>query len=385
MKLLIVSHTPHYLRDNIPVGWGPTIREIDFLTRLFDQVVHVAPLHVEDPPDSSLPYTSKRVRFRPVRPAGGDNFLDKISVLRTAVQYVKVIRQEMREVDFIHVRCPAAISFVTLVLLALTASPNYRWVKYAGNWRPQRNDPWTYSLQRWWLQKGLHRGVVTVNGRWSDQPPHIFSFLNPSLTDLEIKQSLSNQKNFAPPYWLLFVGRVETEKGAGRALQIAKMLKEQGVEFVLHLVGDGPEKPYWEEWSREQSIDSCTVFHGWLPRPALADFYSQAHFLILPSSASEGWPKVLSEAMAYGVVPLAGAISSIPQILAETGAGMALPPMDIPTFKNTLLDYVAQPDRWKAASLAGIAAASNFTYDSYLEAVRRMFKETWGISLLPQD
>ena len=57
MKLLIVSHTPHYQKGNAIVGWGPTIREIDYLAQVFDRVVHVAPLHPEAAPASSLPYT----------------------------------------------------------------------------------------------------------------------------------------------------------------------------------------------------------------------------------------------------------------------------------------------------------------------------------------
>ena len=383
MNLLIVSHTPHYLRGHTPVGWGPTVREIDYLARIFEQVVHLAPLHPEAPPASSLPYTSKRVRLRLVKPAGGNTLREKLDILRVAPHYVNTIRQELRRADVVHVRCPAAISLMTLVMLCLVRTPRYRWVKYAGNWRPTGSTPWAYTVQRWMLQKGLHRGVVTVNGLWPDQPGHIFSFFNPSFTEEEITQShLGLEKDFKPPYQLLFVGRVETDKGAGRVLQLAKLLKAQGFKFALHLVGDGPEKPAWEEWSREHGLDSCITFHGWLPRPALTEFYNRAHFLVLPS-ASEGWPKVLSEAMAYGVVPLASAVSCIPQILAESEAGLALPPLDIMSFKEALSDYVAQPDRWRAASLAGMAAASNFTYDYYLQAVSRMFKAAWGISLLP--
>ena len=381
MKLLVVSHTPHYLRYCTPVGWGPTVREIDYLAQVFEQVVHVAPLHPDPPPASALPYTSKRVSFHPVKCAGGDNWRDKLDILRNAGEYVKTIRQEMRQADVVQVRCPAAISLMALLLLSLFRFPKYRWVKYAGNWRPESRVPWSYALQHWWLEKGLHRGVVSINGHWPGQPAHVFSFLNPSFTEEEIKQSQdSSGKKFQPPYQLLFVGKVDNNKGAGRVLQLAALLQTQGLDFDLHLVGDDPLKTYWEKWSREHGLDSRVVFHGWLPRPALADFYSRAHFLVLPST-SEGWPKVLSEAMAYGVVPLAGAVSCIPQILAETGAGMALPPLDIPAYKKALLDYVAQPDRWKAASKAGMATAPNFTYEHYLQAVGRMFLKAWGLEL----
>jgi hypothetical protein len=43
MRLLIISHTPHYHRDGEIVGWGATVREIDHLAALFESVVHIAP------------------------------------------------------------------------------------------------------------------------------------------------------------------------------------------------------------------------------------------------------------------------------------------------------------------------------------------------------
>ena len=108
------------------------------------------------------------------------------------------------------------------------------------------------------------------------------------------------------------------------------------------LSATGPERPLSEAWAREHDLNSRVTFHGWLPKSALAHFYTQAHFLLLPS-ASEGWPKVLSEAMAHGVVPLAGAVASIPQILSETGAGLALPPLKVSVFVEALVNLAESP------------------------------------------
>ena len=55
MKLLIVSHTPHYERNGSLVGWGPTVREIGHLARLFDDVVHIAPVHSGPAPKMRCP------------------------------------------------------------------------------------------------------------------------------------------------------------------------------------------------------------------------------------------------------------------------------------------------------------------------------------------
>ena len=381
MRLLIVSHTPHYYAGDRIVGWGPTVRELGYLSPLFDSVTHLAVGYPGPAPASALPYAADNVRVRLVHPAGGDSLRDKAGILTAYPAYARAIREEMERADAIHVRCPANISLLALWLLGRAAAPPYRWVKYAGNWRPDGKEPWTYGLQRRWLAENRHRGVVTVNGRWPNQPGHVVSFNNPCLTDEEAAQgsALAPGKLLRPPVELLFAGELNEGKGVGRVLRVALALQDRGIPFRLRLLGDGPDRPRYEAWVRENKL-SGTSFLGWVPRTQVAEFYAAAHFILLPSR-SEGWPKVLSEAMAYGVVPVAAAVSSIPQILGETGAGVALPVDDTSGMAGAIADYVADPERWASASRAGVVAAHRFTYSAYQSAVAGLFFGAWGIRL----
>ena len=378
-RLLIVSHTPHYRRAGNVVGWGPTVREIDYLAELFTSVVHIAPLYDEPAPASALAYTSPRVSLRPVVPAGGETLRTKAGILRSYPAYGRTISEELDAADAVHVRCPANISLLALWLLRRRAEPRPRWIKYAGNWRPNGDDPRTYALQRDWLQRDS-RAAVTVNGRWPDQPEHVLSFDNPSLTDEEIAggRAAATGKRLTAPLEVLFVGALNDGKGAGRALEVSRRLVERRVDHRLHFLGDGPDRPRYEVWAAEHHIPA--LFHGWIPRAELAAHYAAAHVVLLPS-ASEGWPKVLSEAMAYGAVPVASAVSSIPQVLAETGAGFACPATDIDAFAEAIRALVAVPERWAAASQAGVAAATRFTYRTYQRAVSDLFLRRFGLRL----
>ena len=93
---------------------------------------------------------------------------------------------------------------------------------------------------------------------------------------------------------------------------------------------------------------------------------------VLPSSSSEGWPKVLSEAMAYGVVPVTSNISSIPQYLQQCGTGRTFEPEAVQSFAGAIASYACQPAVWKAESECGAQAASRFSYSAYLGAVRKL-------------
>ena len=375
MNLLIVSHTPHYSRHGELVGWGATVREIDQLGEIFDSVVHIAPLSEEAAPENAIPYNSGRVRMRPVKVAGGNGLRNKLSILVHAPGYLRTIVQELGNADVVHVRCPANISLIALLLLTVLPYPRKRWFKYAGNWKPKGSEALSYRLQRWWLRKGWHRGVVTVNGEWPDQPRFVHTFLNPCLSDKELSEGrkLIETRQLSSPVRLIFVGRLDTAKGIDRVLAIMARQKETGVTTTLDAIGDSPERPEFEQLAQSLGIANQVKFHGWLPRSALGELYSLAHFIVLPSN-SEGWPKVLSEAMAYGVVPLASNVGSIPQYLQGYDAGRSFDRDDITSFADIIGWYLRNPEEWKRESENGQRAAELFSYDNYLKAVHKLLR-----------
>ena len=197
------------------------------------------------------------------------------------------------------------------------------------------------------------------------------SFINPCLTRYELNQGseIATTKELHSPLRLLFVGRLEKAKGVHRALRILDMLLAQDIDTTLDLVGDGPEREAVVGLAQELNIQKRVRFHGWVPRTRLGAFYAPAHIILFPSSSSEGWPKVLSEAMAYGVVPVASNVSSIPGYLQRFGCGRAFPPDDISAFVRALVNYIDHPQRWREESQRATEAASHFTYDAYLQAV----------------
>lgn len=377
MKLVIVSHTPHYRKDGQIFGWGPTVREINHLAHLFETVIHIAPLHFEPVPASSLPYETKNISLRAVPACIGDGFFHYLDLILKTPVYVKTMLQEFHSADVIHVRCPAAISMIAVVLLAFMKRPVKRWIKYAGNWKPEGQEPWSYTFQRWCLKKNFSKSVVTVNGEWPDQPKHIHSFSNPCLTEEEIKEAgmLTRDKKFIQPVQFLFVGRLETEKGVGQCLGIAAKLLRKRIAFRFDFAGDGPERSKFEIMARDLNLNEHIQFHGWLSRKELNPIYARAHFMILPSQ-TEGWPKALSEAMAYGTVPLASAVGCIPDYLRDMKTGKTFKAEDVEGFAASIQEYVVTPSKWERESQLARQSSVRFSYENYLICVNRVILQT---------
>lgn len=375
MRIVVISHTAHYRSNGSVVGWGPTVRELDHLASLFDELVHVAPVHSGEAPASTLPYRAVNVRFVPVPPSGGDSLVKKMGVVRALGGYVQTIWRELDGADIVHVRCPANIGLAALLVLAVRSRPTVRWVKYAGNWGPGSHESFSYRVQRWLLRRGIARALVTVNGDWPKQPRYVHAFLNPCMTAQELKEAAAaaESKTLHSPVILLFVGRLTEEKGAGRALHILERLRSHGLEARLEIVGNGPDRVCVESSVVKLGLSDSVRFWGWLPREKVPDAYRRAHFLLLPSE-SEGWPKVLGEGMAYGAVPIASSVGGIPQILTKTGAGRVAPAYDCEAFASAIEEYVRQPNMWKRESSKATVGALAFSYDSYLDAVRTLLK-----------
>lgn len=383
MKLLIISDMAHYLHDGALVGWGPTVEEINHLAMLFDEVRHIGCLHTTAAPGSSLPYSQPNITFIPLPPTGGNHFRDKLKILQLTPRYLATIWKELNTADVVHLRCPANIPLLALLVMVLRRKPKYRWVKYAGNWGAGREYPVFFRLQRWILNRNLTRSIVTINGSWTGQKPHILSFQNPCLTEKEVDlaQVSSLGKVIQEPVRLVFVGALNERKGVNSLLSIASSLQRRAIPFVLDILGDGADRTKYENQVAKQGLSGKVVFHGWVPKPGLAGYYQQAHINLLPSQ-SEGWPKVLSEGMAYGVVPLASAVASIPQVLTETGAGLTISPHDnIEAYVDAVKHLLDNPHTWHELSVNSRNAAVLFTYENYLRSVRELFARSWEIKL----
>jgi glycosyltransferase involved in cell wall biosynthesis len=214
---------------------------------------------------------------------------------------------------------------------------------------------------------------VTVNGSWPDQPKHIFSLYNPCLSEQELKEvrEIASGKKLSTPINLLYVGRLETPKGVGFILEIVAALRDREIKLHLEMIGDGPERKHFETKATVLGVAKLVRFHGWLPKHDLADFYGKAHFLLLPSK-NEGFPKVVSEAMAFGVVPVVSAVSSIPEVIKTAASGYSISSGNSADYVKIISYLIKNPDKWEMMSENGKKFSKFFTYEFYIESLKNM-------------
>lgn len=109
----------------------------------------------------------------------------------------------------------------------------------------------------------------------------------------------------AVPSHLLFVGRLEPRKRVQDAIAALSLLRTDGRNVSLTVVGDGPERGALERLTERLGVAGHVTFTGYVWSPErLRELFLAADVLLFPS-VSEGTPKAVAEAMAHGVVPVA--------------------------------------------------------------------------------
>ena len=321
MKIAIISHTEHYKnkRDTI-VGWGPTIKELNNLLEVVDEIIHLAPLHDEEAPKSATEYNSSKITFVPLKKSGGKG-LKKLSILFTAPYNLYTIYKNTRKSDYIQFRAPTGMGIYVLPFLKLVSGKNH-WVKYAGNWKDERM-PIGNKLQKKWLQKCTSLDVkITVNGKWENERANILAFENPCLddNDRELGKQIISEKKFENTFNFCFVGALNYHKGVDKIINAFSLIEDAKIG-ELHFVGDGPEKEVFKQ--QAQKLQCKTIFHGFLPKEKIYEIYAKSHFILLPSK-SEGFPKVIGEAMNYGCIPIVSDVSCINQYISNKENGFLI-------------------------------------------------------------
>jgi len=243
------------------------------------------------------------------------------------------------------------------------------WHKYAGNWA-EVNPPLGYKWQRSLLKRAHYDNIkVTVNGSWGDRN-HVYAFENPCLYESERVAAAENaaQKDYNGELTMIYVGTIEyPHKGI---LQILDAI-EQGLVpdriKTFYIVGNGVLKSMIEE--RIANIKNVqVVLLGHMNRAQLDEYYRKSHIIILPTVASEGFPKVIAEGAAYGCIPAVTGISALSQYIKDSDNGIIIDrqaPEDISKALHKLLD---NPEIKKISNNA-VDMGKKFTYEYYTKRI----------------
>lgn len=149
---------------------------------------------------------------------------------------------------------------------------------------------------------------------------------------------------------ILFVGRLEYEKGIPYLLQTMSLLPEH---VRLIITGDGSCQQAYETLASRLGLDDRVQFLGWVSEARLQKLYRQATVSVVPSIMPEPFGKVGVEAMTNGCPVVAFDVGGISDWLQDGVNGFLVPPRDVEYFANRLLNLLDDPELAKQLGANG--------------------------------
>jgi glycosyltransferase involved in cell wall biosynthesis len=111
-----------------------------------------------------------------------------------------------------------------------------------------------------------------------------------------------------------WIGRMTAVKRTDDVLIAFKSLRDSGVDAVLCMVGDGPDRLPLEQRAHELGVARDTVFLGY--QEDVAPFYAAFDVLVLPSG-NEGTPVTVIEALAAERPVVATRVGGVPDVVRD--------------------------------------------------------------------
>jgi glycosyltransferase involved in cell wall biosynthesis len=210
--------------------------------------------------------------------------------------------------------------------------------------RSEFSSGWTatkllaFMFPRHWLARAATTNIAVTNHVDNRQKlPHT------KVVYHGIEDPLPNPEQLIPSQKprIAYVGRLVPEKGILVLLEAAKILKAEGHDFEIRIIGDGSERPKLEDLIRREKLESFTSITGFLTGDAFTRALRDISVVVMPSTWEETAGLAAIEQMMRGRLVIAADIGGLTEILGDTGLKFA--PGDPESLANCLRSVIENP------------------------------------------
>jgi glycosyltransferase involved in cell wall biosynthesis len=169
-----------------------------------------------------------------------------------------------------------------------------------------------------------------------------------------------------------WVGRMTGVKDTGAVLEIVRATRERGIDAVLCMVGDGPDRGRLEQHAHDLGIARSTYFVGY--QPDVAGYYRLFDAFLLPS-VNEGTPVSAIEALASGTPVVATRVGGVPDVVHEAVDGFLVEPGDTQAAAERLATLARDPELRALLGEAGRQSArERYSVERLVDDVDRLYR-----------
>lgn len=180
---------------------------------------------------------------------------------------------------------------------------------------------------------------------------------------------------------LAIIGNLNHLKRVEDAIYALSSLIEKNSSFKLNIIGDGSIKSDLIDLVKILKIEDNVTFVGYVNDSKDMDKIYMDHDVLLHPSISEGTPKVIAEAMAHGVVPIAvNGIGSINHIIEHKKNGFLVQRENPDEIAQFVMKLQEEPETYSSMVQNAYRYALDHTLDKEVKKKWKFIREKIALS-----
>ena len=173
---------------------------------------------------------------------------------------------------------------------------------------------------------------------------------------------------------LLYVGRLEVEKGVHCLINAMPSILDRISSVQLTILGNGTQLPKLKELVESLRLSKKVTFVGYVTNPNLETYYRKARIVVVPSLWAEPFGLVGIEAMSVGRPVIGSNVGGIPEWLAHRQTGMLVEPGEVNAIAQAAIELLCDEQLYFRLSNNGVIKSKQYTLEHYVDALEHEYR-----------
>lgn len=381
MRLVIFSHKLCWSSSASPSGYvtdGGFPFQMKALSELFEQTTLVVPCASSEQTEGLLPIDGHNLFIKPLAPPAGRGLRRKLRIPLWFLRHSFTLMREAWRADAVHAPIPGDVGTIGMILAFIMRKPLF--VRHCGNWFLPKTT--AEHFWKWFMERFAGGKQVFLATGGSVEPPSernaaIRWIFSTTLTDSDLRscaaeRELPNQDQLR----LIIACRQDKEKGAGVVIESLPLIIKRFPQVKLDVVGDGLALAKFKQQACELGLTDSVTFHGKVDRHTVLHLLKQAHLFCYPTAASEGFPKIVLEALACGLPVITTRVSVLSQLIG-TSCGALLEERTPQAVAKAIEETISNAEHYKRMSAQALETARQYSLERWRDTIGEMLRAAW--------
>ena len=196
-----------------------------------------------------------------------------------------------------------------------------------------------------------------------------------TLTESELKSVRRNRQREPGRARLIIVCRQDGGKGTEVLIDALPLVARVFPDVTLSVVGDGTGLQDLKARAHHLGVADRVCFHGAVDHDTVIRLLHDADVFCYPTS-TEGFPKVVLEALACGLPIVTTKVSVLPHLV--NGCGVLLDSVSPRGVADAIQMSLSDPEHYEALSSLATRRAGDYSLERWRDTIGELLRASWG-------